>query len=189
MKKLLILIAAMLLAIPALSQDRQKFLYAEFADKSVTLYPFYKPFGYNFDPAVTVGGGLEYKQNGHITLFQTVQATGYKTPFVGRGMTLTSSLGYRYGTSSGFFGEAMAGLGATAFFPSREAFTQDENNVYVHSTPLHVNAAIPVDLALGYTTGAVSICLKYRYMVIGPYTRVMPVLPNALFGIGIRYHL
>jgi hypothetical protein len=189
MKKLLILFAAILITIPLLSQERSKFLYAEFADKSVTLYPFYKPFGYNFDPAVTVGAGLEYKQKGNFTLFQTAQITGYKTPFIGRGMTLTSSFGYSYGKSTGFFGEAMIGLGATAFFPSRETFTQDENNVYTHSTPLHVNAAVPVDLVLGYAAGTVSFYLKYRYMVIGPYTEVMPVVPNALIGLGIRYHL
>lgn len=48
MKKPLILFAAMLIVLPALSQERPKFLFAEFADKSVTLYPFYKPFRVQF---------------------------------------------------------------------------------------------------------------------------------------------
>lgn len=185
----MILFAAMLLSIQALSQERSKFLYLDVSDKSVTLYPFYKPFGNSFDPAVTLGGGLEYRQKGNYTLFQTGQATGYKTRFIGRGMTLTTSLGYRYGKSKGIFGEAMIGLGTTVFFPSRETFTQDENDVYTHATPLHVIAALPVDLALGYGTGSISFNLKYRYMMIGPYTEIMPVVPNSLVGLGIRYHL
>ncbi len=37
MKKLLILFAVILISIPAVSQERMKFLYAEFADKSATL--------------------------------------------------------------------------------------------------------------------------------------------------------
>lgn len=186
MKKLLILFAAMLMAIPALSQERSKFLYLDVSDRSVTMYPFYRPFGSNFDPAVTLGGGLDYKKKGNFTLFQTAQVTGYATRLVGNGVTLTSSIGYRYGRSSGLFGEATAGLGTSVFYSSREVFTLDESGSYAPAIPLNIVATVPVDLVLGYGGERVSVYMKYRYMIVAPFTSAMPVLPISLLGAGIR---
>ena len=184
-----IFILLIVLTASAYAQDRSKFLYADFSDKSVTLYPFYKPFGNNFDPAVTLGGGLNYRQKGNVTLFQTVQVSAYSTTMVGNGLTLTSSFGYRYSHSSGFFGEAMAGLGPTLFFFSRQIYTMDEEREYVPSNPLHINAVLPLDFLIGYGSGKLSLYIKYRYMVTGPFTSAMPVLPNSLLGMGIRYNI
>ncbi|MDF1573245.1 MAG: hypothetical protein P1P82_16675 [Bacteroidales bacterium] len=189
MKKLQILIAAMLISIPALSQERSKFLYAELADKSVTLYPFYRPFGNNLDPAVTLGGGIDYKQKGNFTLFQTAQVTGYATRLIGNGVTLTSSIGYRYGLLSGLCGEATVGLGTSVFYSSREIFTMDENGSYSTAIPLNAVAVLPVDLLVGYGGDRVSIYLKYRYMIVAPYTSAMPVLPMSLLGAGVRFSI
>ncbi|MFC2079919.1 hypothetical protein ACFLRQ_00430 [Bacteroidota bacterium] len=189
MKKLLILFAAMLISITALSQDRSKFLYAEFADQSSTLWPFYKPFGCNFDPAITLGAGMDYKQKGNLTLFQTLQLTGYSTPITGQGFHLTSSFGYRYDHSSGLFGEGMLGLGTSLFFSSRQVYTQDDNGEYAAANPLHIVAALPLDLIIGYGKGKLSVYVKYRYMAIGPYTEVLTVLPSSLLGLGVRYYL
>ncbi|MFC2079923.1 hypothetical protein ACFLRQ_00450 [Bacteroidota bacterium] len=189
MKKLLILFAVMLISIPVLSQDRSKFLYAEFSDKSVSLYPSLKFFGNSFDPSVTVGGGIDYKQKGNFTSFQTFQLTGFKTRFTGNGATLTSSFGYRYGLASGFFGEVMAGLGSTAFFPSRETFAQNEDGDYVQVNPLIVRAALPLDIVIGYKSGNYAFYLQYKYMLIAPYTDILfvPMLGVSQTGVGIRY--
>lgn len=188
MKKLFIFVF-MLLTISAFAQDRPKFLYAEFADKSVTTYPFYTVFGDNFDPAVTLGYGLDYKQKGNLTLFQTFQITGYSSYFIGNGITLTSSLGYRYSHHSGIFGEAMTGLGTSAFFPSKETFAQNEDHIYEPVNPLIIRATLPFDFVLGYTTGRFAVYLKYRYMFLGPYTDVymVPFIAVSQTGIGIRY--
>ena len=187
MKKLLILFAVMLLSIPALSQERSKFLYAEVADHSLTLWPFYKPFGGHFDPAVTLGAGMDYRQKKNRTLFQTAQGTWYSTEMIGRGVTLSTSFGYRYGKTSGLFAEGMLGLGTSLFFSPRQTYIQDESGEYEPANPLHVVAALPIDLVIGYGSVNLSIYAKYRYMIIGPITEIMPVLPNAQLGIGMRY--
>ncbi len=178
-----------LLSVSAIGQERNKFLYAEFADQSITLYPFYKPFGGNFDPALTIGGGIDYRQKGNLTLFQTAELTGYKTLIAGQGIHLNSSLGYRYNLSSGLFGEGMLGLGTSLFFSSRQSYTLDGNRVYEPGYPLHIVAALPLDLRVGYGTGKISFYIKYRYMLIAPYTESMPVIPNSLIGIGVRYNV
>lgn len=190
MKKLIFALL-ILLSVSAKAQDRSKFLYAGFSDKSVSIYPSLKVFGNSFDPSITFGFGADYKQKGNFILFQTYQLTGYKTLFVGNGVTLTSSFGYRYGNTSGFFGEAMAGLGATAFLPSRETFAQNDNGDYVSVNPLIVRAALPFDLLLGYRFNKLVFYLQYRYMIIGPYTDILfvPVLGVTQTGIGVRYSL
>jgi len=187
MKKPLILFAVMLITIPALSQERSKFLYAELADQSVTLWPFYTVFGNHFDPAVTLGAGMDYRKNGNRTLFQTLQLTGYTTEIIGQGFHLTSSFGYRFRHTSGLFGEAMAGLGTSLFQSTRQTYVQDENGEYIEADPLHIVAALPIDLVLGYGTGKLSVYARYRYMLIGPYTEILPAVPNSLLGLGIRY--
>ncbi len=190
MKKLLILFAAMLITISALSQERSKFLYAEFADKSVTYWPFYTLFGDSYDPAVTIGAGMEYGGKGSTTLFQTVQLAGYTTWVTGRGCNLSTSIGYRYRHSSGLFGEAMIGLGASVFFSSRQSFSQDEDGAYVPVYPLHVLASLPADLLIGYGSGKIDVYLKYRFMFEGPYPEtIMTIVPTSLIGIGIRYNI
>lgn len=188
MKKLLFFIL-IILSVLAIGQDRSKFLFAEFADQSVTLYPFYKPFGSNFDPAFTLGGGIDYRQKSNLTLFQTVQLTGYKTFIAGQGIHITSSFGYRYNHSSGLFGEVMLGLGTSMFFSSRQSYTLDENHEYEPTYPLHIVAALPLDMLIGYKNGKVSIFIKYRYMVEAPYTESMPILPTSLLGLGLRYNI
>ncbi len=189
MKKLLILFAVMLLSVPALSQERSKFLYAEVADHSITLWPFYKPFGSHFDPAVTLGAGMDYRTKKNRTLFQTAQATWYSTEIAGRGVTLTTSLGYRFGNSSGLFAEGMIGLGTSLFVSPRQTYVQDDNGAYTPADPLHILVAVPIDMLIGYGIGKLSACIKYRYMVIGPYTTIMPVLPNSQLGVSIRYSI
>lgn len=189
MKKLLILFAAMLIAIPALTQERSKFLYAEFADKSVTLCPSLKFYGDYFDPVATFGAGVNYRQIDKIALFQTFQASWYTTRFTGSGVSLMSSLGYRYEHTSGILGEALLGLGASAFFPSRETFAQNEDGIYTPVNPLLLRACLPIDLHLGYRIVNFSFYLKYRYMITGPYTDVLfvPLIGFSETGIGIRY--
>lgn len=187
MKKVLFVLL-IILSVSAIGQERSKFLYADFADQSITLYPFYKPFGSNFDPAVTLGGGIEYKHKGSITLFQTAELTGYRTFIAGQGFHLTSSIGYRYGHSSGLFGEAMLGLGTSLFFSSRQSYTLDGDE-YEPAYPLHIVAALPLDLRIGYGFGKISFYIKYRYMVIAPYTKSLPVIPNSLLGLGVRFNV
>src|SRR6056297_2119326 len=96
MRKLSIFIL-LFLSISAISQNRSKFLYVEFADQSVTLYPFYKVFGNNLDPAITLGGGINYRQKENSAFFQTLQVTGFSTRIIGDGLNLTTSFGYRFG--------------------------------------------------------------------------------------------
>ncbi len=149
------------------------------------------PFGGNFDPAITLGAGVNYKQKGNFALFQTVQVTGYSTQMIGNGLTLTSSLGYRYSLPFGIFGEVLAGLGASAFYPSIEAFTRNEEGIYTADNHLHLRGVFPIDLQVGYMKGRIGMYVKYRYMFMGPYTTVLivPLLPVSHIGIGIRYGL
>lgn len=190
MKKLTILLL-LISTISAYSQERSKFLNAEFADKSVTYWPFYTLFGDSYDPALTLGAGMEYGSKGNSTLFQTVQLTGYTTWVIGKGFNLSSSIGYRYRHSSGLFGEAMLGLGASAFFSSRQSFSQDEDGAYVPVYPIHVLASLPADLIIGYGGGKLDVYLKYRYMLEGPYPENigMFIVPTSLISIGIRYNI
>lgn len=189
MKKLLILFAAMLIAIPAFAQNRPKFLYAEFADKSATLWPFYKPFGNHFDPALTLGVGLDHWNKGISSLFQNLQFTSYTTPMMGNGITLSSSFGYRYRHSSGIFGESMLGLGATVFLPSMETYSMNEDEIFTTDHHLHIVGVLPIDLQVGYMKGRLGIYIKYRYMLLVPYTDVLldvPLFPTSQVGIGLR---
>ncbi|MDF1573250.1 MAG: hypothetical protein P1P82_16700 [Bacteroidales bacterium] len=187
MKKLLILCAVMLIAIPALSQNRPKFLYAEFADQSINVWPL---FGYHFDPAITVGGGIDYWGRRNLTIFQTAQLTRYKTPLFGNGLILTTSAGCRYAHSSGLFGEGMVGIGTTAFFSSRQTFMQDEAGDYKPANPLRINAAAPaLDVHLGYAKGSYAFYLQFRCMGVFPYTGRFMIWPVSQLGIGLRYNL
>jgi len=177
------------ISVSVCSQDRSKFLYAEFSDLSITLWPLYKPFGSNFDPALTLGGGIEYREKKKTMLFQTAQLTGYTTEIMGQGFNLTTSIGYQYNLSSGIFAEGLLGVGASFFFPVRETFVQDDNDNYVAAKPIRFISSVPMDIILGYKTGKYSLYLKYRYMMQGPYTEIMPALPTSLTGIGIRYNI
>ncbi len=183
-----IIFLLLLLSVSAFAQDRSKFLYAEFADKSVTISPFYTAFGNHLDPAVTLGAGINYRNKKNRTFFQTLQLTGYSTLITGNGVTLTTSFGYRYGKPTGIFAEGMFGIGGSLFFPSRESFSQDADGTYVPVQPLHAVAALPIDILVGYDIGSVALYLKYRYMMIGPYAEALPVVPHSLIGIGIRYN-
>ncbi len=187
MKKQLVLLAVMLITIPALSQERPKFLYAEFADQSINVWPL---FGYHFDPAITVGGGIDYWGRRNLTIFQTVQLTGYMTPLFGNGLILTTSAGCRYAHSSGLFGEGLVGIGATAFFSSRQTFMQDEAGDYKPARPLRINAIAPVfNIRLGYGKGSCSFYAVFRYMGVFPYTGRFTIWPVSQLGIGLRYNL
>lgn len=189
MKKLLIIFAAMLMTIPAISQERSKFLYVQLADKSITITPFYKAFGNNFDPAVTIGAGMEYSRKGNSVLFQTLEINGYRTEYVIQGASLITCLGYGYHHGSGIFGEATVGIGAGGFSLTRETFTLNDEDVYTASKPLNFAASLPFDLRLGYDAGRISIYLSYRYVLMGPYADNLPLLPLSLTGIGLRYDL
>jgi len=186
MKKLTILFLAFV-AFSAYAQERSKFLYAEFADQSVTLTPFYKPFGSNFDPAITLGAGIDYRQKGNSALFQTIQLTGFSSRIVGDGLNLTTSIGYRVGKTSGIFGELSLGLGASAFYSGWQTFSLGEDGTYTEVLPIHMIASVPADMLLGYGTGRLAVYLKYRYMVQLPYASAMPLLPTSLTGVVIRY--
>lgn len=187
MKKLLILCTVMIISIPVLAQDRSKFLYAEFADQSINVWPL---FGYHFDPAISVGGGIDYWERQNLTIFQTVQLTGYMTPLFGNGLILTTSAGCRYAHSSGLFGEGLVGIGTTAFFSSRQTFMQDEAGDYQPANPLRINAAAPVlDVHLGYGKGSYSFYAAFRLMGVFPYTDRFTMWPVSQLGIGLRYNL
>lgn len=189
MKKLIVLFAAMLIAIPALSQERSTFMYLQLADKSITIAPFYKVFGNNFDPVVTIGMGWEYWEKGNSVLFQTAQFAGYRFEYVIQGLNITTSLGYGYHHGSGLFGELMAGLGGGGFTMSRETFVLNDDNVYTPGRALNFAAAIPFDFRLGYHTGNVSFYLNYTYLLMGPYVENLPLLPLSHTGLGLRYDL
>lgn len=190
MKKLLFFLL-IILTVTAYSQDRSKFLYAGFSDRSSLVYPFHTLFGNNFDPAITIGAGIDYKQSDKFTLLQTFQLTGYSSYLTGKGITMTSSLGYRYNPYSGFFGEALAGLGATVFMPSRQTYSQNEDGKYIPVNSPIIRATLPVDLILGYRIGSFALYLQYRYMFITPYTDLywIPVTAVSHVGIGMRYTL
>ena len=182
-----IIILLMLISVSAFAQDRSKFLYAEFADQSINVWPL---FGHHFDPAITVGGGIDYWGRRNLTIFQTAQLTGYKTPLFGNGLILTTSAGCRYAHSSGLFGEGLFGIGTTAFFSSRQTFMQDEAGDYQPANPLRINATAPVlDVQLGYAKGSYAFYLKLRYMGVFPYTERFMMWPVSQLGIGIRYNL
>lgn len=189
MKKLGIIFLIFSLAVAAKAQDRSKFLYAEVADQSVTLYPFYKVFGSNFDPAITLGGGLEYRKKEKTALFQTLQLTGFSTRIIGDGLNLTTSIGYRYAHGSGLFGEAMVGAGFSVFYSARQTFSVNDDGNFEEVLPIHFITSVPADILLGYDTGTVALYLKYRYMIQGPYTGAMPALPTSLLGLGLRFNL
>lgn len=188
MKKLFALIL-MLMSISAISQDRSKFLYAEFGDKSITIAPFYKVFGNNFDPVFALGAGWEYWKKGNSVLFQTVQLTGYRSEYVIQGVNLTTSIGYGYHHGSGVFGELMAGVGGGGFTMSRETFVLNDEDVYTASRPLNFAAAIPFDFRVGYSTGKIAFYLKYTYLLMGPYVDNLPLLPLSHTGVGLRFDL
>jgi len=188
MKKL-ILFVLIFVTLSAYGQKKSKFLYAEFSDQSVTLYPFYKVFGGTFDPALTLGWGINYKEKANSAFFQTVQLTGYTTVITGQGFNLTTSIGYRYRHSSGIFAEGLLGVGASLFFPVRETFLLDETGTYIRANPIRIISSVPVDLLLGYRIKNYSFYLKYRYMMQGPYSETMPALPTSLTGVGMRYDI
>lgn len=177
------------ISVSVCSQDRSKFLYAEFADQSVTLYPFYKVFGNSFDPAVTLGGGINYRQKGNSAFFQTLQLTGFSTRFVGDGLNLTTSIGYRFIHSSGVFAEGMLGVGGSIFYSARKTYSVNEDGDFVSVFPLHGLSSVPADLVIGYGKSRYRFYIKYRYMMQGPYNSTMPALPTSLLGLGLRYNI
>lgn len=185
----LLLAFLVLISVSTYSQDKAKFVYLDIADKSVSLTPFYKVFGSSFDPSVTLGGGMEYFQRGNSTIFQVVQISTFSTKMIGNGLTATTSIAYRYGLKSGLFAEVMLGLGGSGFLPSRETFSLDENNEYTASKPFHLIIGVPFDMLAGYQRGHYSLYIKYRYMVEGTYTDILPMLPTSLIGFGVRYTL
>lgn len=184
--KTTILIAFFMTAVGASAQVKQKYLYVNLSDKSVALSPFYKVFGSSLDPALTLGGGIDYFQRGKSSVFQVAEVTAYSTKMVGNGLTLSTSLGYRFTTGKGFFTELMLGLGGSGFFPSRETFSLNDAGEYQELKPFHRLFGVPIDLAAGYKVRDYSVYLKYRFMIEGNYTDILPLLPTSLIGCGIR---
>jgi hypothetical protein len=188
MKKLPFILLVFI-SVSVCSQDRSKFLYAEIADQSFTLYPFYKVFGNNFDPAVILGGGINYRQKEHSAFFQTLQLTGFSTRLIGDGLNLTTSIGYRYCHTSGIFAEGMLGIGASIFYSARKTYSPDEEGNFLPVFPIHGLSSVPADLVLGYGKSRYAFYIKYRYMMQGPYNSTMPALPTSLLGLGLRYNI
>jgi hypothetical protein len=178
-----------MLSFAASAQQKTKYIYAGLSDKSVSLTPFYKVFGSSFDPAITLGGGMDYIQKGNSYLFQLIEGTAYSTKLIGQGITFSTSIGYRYKMESGLYAEILLGLGTSVFSPSRETFSLDENERYERVNPIRAILGAPVDLAAGYQSGKYAFYLKYRYMIEGTYTDILPILPTSLLGCGIRYQL
>jgi len=171
------------------SQEKNKFIYLHLSDKSVSLTPFYKPFGASMDPAITLGGGINYFQNLHSSIFQVIQGTWYSAKMIGGGITLSSSMGYQYRSTTGIYAEFALGIAGTGFISGRETFILDENGQYGQETPLHWTLGVPIDLGLGYQFAKYSVYCKYRYMLEGTYADILPILPSSLVSLGFKYSI
>lgn len=180
-------ILALLLSASAISQEKSKYLYGHISDKSVTLTPFYKVFGSNFDPAITIGGEHELYKKGSTTVFHNLEGTWYSHALTGGGLSLSSSIGVRPKISSGLYSELALGLIGSGFISGRETFVLNDDGRYEQSTPLHFVFGVPIDLSLGYDFGRYSVYCRYRYQVEGKYTGILPMIPSSMLGIGLRY--
>ena len=188
--RIIVIIILSLLTSSVFSQTKAKYLYFQAADKSVSLYPFYKIVDNNFYPAFTVGAEIEYRHKNKSVVSQTLETTGYSHKMIGSGITTTTSIVYRFQTEVGFFAETMFGIGTTIFAPVRENYSLNENEMYeLNKNPIHIVLAVPIDIGLGYQSGKFTFYGRYRYMVEYPYIKLLPVLPTALLSIGVKYKL
>lgn len=176
------------LSVSAFSQKKSKYIYIHVSDKSVTLTPFYKVFGSNFDPAVTFGGEFDHIENEKSTIFQNVEGTAYSHALTGGGLSLSTSLGYRYQIYGGLFAEGMLGLMGSGFVSGRESFSlNDSSGEYERVTPMHWTFGVPIDMGVGYEVGKYSFYLRYRYELQGRYADILPIIPSSYMSLGFRY--
>lgn len=182
----LFFVLSLALTVSAFSQEKQKFLFAYLSDKSVSLYPSYKIFGSHFDPAITAGGGIDYFSRQSATIFQVLEGTLFSQSLTGTGLSLSTSIGMRKEVPAGVYSEIMIGLGGAGFISGRENYSLNDEGSYEKVTPLHWTLGVPIDLGIGYRFEKLALYCKYRYMIEGPYTDIMPVLPTSLISIGIK---
>jgi len=179
----------LLFTLSAFSQEKSRQIYIHLSDKSVTLTPFYKIFGSNFDPALTIGGEFDHIEKEKSTVFQNVEGTVYSHSLTGSGLSLSTSLGYRQKVYKGLFAEGMLGLTGSGFVSGRETFSLNESGEYEKVKPAHWTFGVPIDVGLGYQVGNYSYYLRYRYDLQGKYTDILPIIPSSYLSIGFRYAL
>jgi hypothetical protein len=184
-----ILILALFVSVSVMSQERAKSIYAHISDKSVTLTPFYKIFGSNFDPSFTIGGEHDLYRRGILRLFHNLEATWYSHALTGKGLSLSSSIGIRSKFPFALFLDASIGVIGSVFVSGRETFMLNDQGQYEAKTPLHWIAGVPVDLGLGYEFDEYSVYIRYRYQVEGKYTDILPMIPSSTFGVGMKYRI
>ena len=188
--KTIVFIVLSLLTNFVFSQTKPKYLYFQVADKSVSLYPFYKIIDNNYYPAFSVGGEIDYIQKNISVFFQTVEITGYSHKMIGTGVTINTSIGHRFQTQVGLYAESMFGIGTTIFSPSRENYSINEVGKFeLRENPLHIVLGVPLDFALGYQRNKFAFFLKYQYMIEYPHMNLLHILPTAILGIGVKYQL
>lgn len=163
-----------------------KSVYGEMTDRSVSLTPFYKPFGNHFDPAVTFGGEFHYGNNTRFTIFQQLEANLYAHALTGTGVGLASSLGIRMTLPAALFADLSVGISGTVYTSGRESFILNEQGNYERKIPLRLLLGLPIDLGLGYSWKNLAIYVKYQYQIEGRYTDILPIIPGSLIGFGVR---
>ena len=187
--RLITLITLLLLTSFVFAQKKTKYLYFQAADKSVSLYPFYKVIDKNYHPAFSLGLESELRNKNKSVMFYTAEITWYSHAMLGAGVTINSGIGFRFLTNSGFFVENIFGLGTTIFSPARKSYQLNNNGEYEPKNSLRIMLAIPVDIGVGYQRGAFAFYCRYRYMLEYPFIDIMPFIPTSLLSVGVKYKI
>jgi hypothetical protein len=158
-------------------------------------FPFQQVFRIKpFYPGGVAGTEYVYKENKRSRLFQTLNLGFFLNKTTGSAVFLASDFGYRYTTKFGVFADVSLGLGYLHAFYPRKIYRQNEQNEYVkvHDIGKPV-VMVSTSFSLGYdcskkTSLPLSPFIKYQWFAQYPYFELIPIRPNGILHLGLRYN-
>ena len=147
-----------------------------------------------FYPGLVFGTEYSYKEGKRGRLFQSANLGFYVNNITGSCLFLQSDLAYRFTLNLGLFTDVSLGLGYVHAFYPREIFRQNKENGYVKVRDTGKPAImVSNSFSLGYDftkrTGLhFAPFIKYQWFAQYPYFELIPVRPNGILHVGLRYY-
>jgi hypothetical protein len=150
-------------------------------------------FNKTVHPGITIGTYHLYKEAKKHDFIQTLKLGYFYHRHAQQAVQLYTELGYRYKTTSGFYGEGLLGAGYLHAFADMQQF-KFEDGIYVKKTNWgRPQLMATASLVAGYnfqTTHSLPLRLfiQYQFWMQTPFVnKYVPLLPNTALHLGIIY--
>lgn len=147
-----------------------------------------------FYPGLVFGTEYSYKEGKRGRLLQSANFGFFINNVTGSCLFLHSDFVYRYTFNFGLFADVSLGLGYVHAFYPREIFRQNDENEYVKVRDTGKPAImVSNSFSLGYDFSRkmnkpIALYLRYQWFAQYPYFELIPIRPNGVLHVGLRYY-